>query len=260
MLQAPPTQNAWQTPPDRICLEGAEVHIWRASLDQPPDLTANFNDLLQPGESTRAARMPLPAVRRRFITARGILRLLLGVYLDEKPQGIKFAYGSQGKPRLADSSALQLYFNLSHSENLVLFAFARGGEIGIDLEYAKPIEDKDKIARRYFSEDERAAYNALPDTQKLQGFYNCWTRKEAYIKARGGGLSIPLDRFSVSLKPGEPAVLLNPVSDPEDAKHWDIRHLHPAPGYVGALAVSPTGPYTISLWDMRLDPFLKRSG
>jgi 4'-phosphopantetheinyl transferase len=176
--------------------------------------------------------------RKRFIVGRGVLRTILGLYLGVEPSLLRFCYNSHGKPYLADrfgGGALQ--FNLSHSHELALYAFTRGREIGVDLEYIRYIPDAEQIAASFFSARENTVLHTLPTSQKQETFFNCWTRKEAYIKAIGNGLAQPLDKFDVSLAPGEPARLLSVDGAPEEASRWSLKALTPAPGYVAALAV-----------------------
>jgi 4'-phosphopantetheinyl transferase len=222
-----------------IALPDAEIHIWRASLD---DYAAHLHRLaavLSAEEQARAERFHFEQDRHRFIVGRGLLRVILGRYLGLKPARVQFCYGQRGKPRLAEGlvdSGIQ--FNVAHARQVALYALVRGHAIGVDLEYVRDLPDLDHIAARFFSERENAARLALPAEQRLLGFYNCWTRKEAYIKAIGEGLTCPLDQFDVSLIPGEPVRLLGIAGDAEAADRWSLWALKPAPGYVGALAAA----------------------
>jgi 4'-phosphopantetheinyl transferase len=161
---------------------------------------------------------------------------------------VHLAYNAYGKPELApDSNAPPLRFNLSHSHELALFGFAYGREIGIDIEYIRPTFAREQIAAQFFSPRENAALRLLAADQHALGFFNCWTRKEAYIKARGQGLSLPLDQFDVSLTPGEPAVLLQTRDIPQEAARWSLHALAPGPGYLAALAVEGRE-WSLSTW------------
>jgi 4'-phosphopantetheinyl transferase len=194
--------------------------------------------LLSHDEQARANRFYLERDRRRFIVARGALRTILGRYLGVEPGQLRFRYESHGKPFLSDDlGAGELRFNLAHSNELALYAFTCGREIGIDVEYIHPVPDVEQIAARFFSVNENAALRMLPESQRLEAFFDCWTRKEAYIKALGEGLTQPLDQFQVSLIPGERAQLLSVNDVPEKVMRWSMATLSPAPGYVGALAV-----------------------
>ena len=176
--------------------------------------------------------------RHHYIVARGGLRTLLGHYLNCIPQALRFAYTTYGKPALIDAASPEsIRFNLSHSGDLVLYAFTRGRELGIDIEWMRPDFARDQIAEQFFSARENTALRALDASQRVIGFFNCWTRKEAYIKARGQGLSLPLNQFDVSLTPGEPAALLQTHDIPEEASRWTLCALNPGPGYAAALAV-----------------------
>jgi 4'-phosphopantetheinyl transferase len=167
-----------------------------------------------------------------------MLRTLLGRYLDLEPNGLRFSYGSHGKPALAgECGGGKVRFNLSHSHELALFAFTRGRVVGIDLERIRPDLVNEQIAERFFSPREIAMLRALPGSLEKEAFFTCWTRKEAYIKARGDGLSLPLDAFDVSLVPGEPAELLESRENSNEVSRWCLQELVPDPGYVAAIAV-----------------------
>jgi 4'-phosphopantetheinyl transferase len=194
--------------------------------------------LLSADEAQRAARYGFARDRRRFVVARATLRILLGRYLNLEPGRVRFCYGTHGKPAL---DALQcegdLRFSLAHSEDLALYAIASGREVGVDLEWVRPLADLRQIAETFFSARERAALFELEPAHRPEAFYACWTRKEAYLKARGEGLALPLDQFDVSLAPGEPARLLGVRGDPRERQRWSLHALAPAAGCVAALAV-----------------------
>lgn len=228
----------WPDPPKNLKLSSADVHVWQAALNPPAALVQQLAQTLRPNERARAARFHFERDRRRFIVARGALRAILGRYLALAPEQVALSYGPQGKPfltRQPENAPLQ--FNVAHSHELALLAFARSREIGVDLEHVHPMPDMEQIAARFFSVQENEALKKVPDNQKLDAFFNCWTRKEAYIKARGQGLSIPLDSFCVSLAPGRPAALLKVENNPQETARWTLTALQPAPGYVAALAV-----------------------
>lgn len=179
--------------------------------------------------------------RRRFIVARGILRALLGHYLQVPATTLCFAYNAYGKPSL-QSPAVQpaLYFNLAHSHEMALYAFSYGREAGVDIEYMRDLalDDYLLMARNHFSPGEYTRLLALPESARKQAFFNCWTRKEAYIKARGMGLSIPLDTFDVSFVPGEPAALLASREAPYTVNSWSLSIPSAPPDYAAALVVT----------------------
>ena len=172
-------------------------------------------------------------LQRSFIVARGVLRTLLGHYLKTPPRDLHFNYGAKGKPSLAGA---RIQFNASHSGDLALLAFTLDCELGVDAEVIRPMPDIEDIAKRFFSTEETAELMSLSAAQREQGFFLCWTRKEAYIKATGEGLSAPLDGFRVTLRPGETARIVHFGHDIDAARAWSLHNLDPAPGYAGALA------------------------
>ena len=217
-------------------LKANEVHVWTAWL-KSSSLAEEFPSILSKDENVRADRFYFQRDRDHFILARGFLRIILSHYVDLLPSQLQFSYGRYGKPFLAPSwNSENLHFNISHSGDLGMFAFARGIEIGVDVEQMRPEPVEDEVAERFFSKTEVTAFRSVPQREREIAFFNCWTRKEAYIKAKGAGLSIKLDEFSVSLIPGEPPVLLQTSFDP-DPSRWKLHSLLPAPGYVGALAI-----------------------
>jgi 4'-phosphopantetheinyl transferase len=230
--------HLWDPPPADLKLSRATVHVWRASLNQMASHVYSLEHTLTPDELSRARRFRCLRDRRRFILARGLLRTVLSRYLGIEPGQLRFCRGDCGKPYLASKHGPNaLSFTVSHSDGLALYAIARGRQIGVDLERIRPIPGVEDIAARFFSTQENAALLTLPAPQRQKAFFTCWTRKEAYIKARGEGLSLPLDGFRVSLTPGEPAMLLSIKDDPQEAARWSLRELRPGLGYVAALAV-----------------------
>jgi 4'-phosphopantetheinyl transferase len=243
--------HLWLPPPAELTLSSAEIHVWRASLDPAASCIERLQSSLSADERQRAARFHFPRDRRRFTVARGVLRDILGRYLGVPPSALAFCYSTYGKPALADVAvATGLRFNVSHSHEMALFAVARGREVGVDIEYLGREIRAEEIAERFFSAHERANLRALPAEVKHQAFFNCWTRKEAYIKAHGEGLSLPLDQFDVTLAPGEPAVLLATRSDPREALSWSLQALTPGPDYVAALAVEGQS-WHLTCWQWR---------
>jgi len=194
--------------------------------------------LLSDAERQRASRLLFERDRDRFIVARARLRQLLAARLGTRPDSVELVYGAHGKPALAPWYAdTDLRFNVSHCDDLTLYAFSCGREIGIDVEAVRPIRDADDIAARFFSQRENRAYRALERRDRPLGFFQCWTRKEAFIKALGDGLSYPLDRFDVSLTPGEPARILRVEDTPGDRCGWRMDSWSPAPGFVAAVVI-----------------------
>jgi 4'-phosphopantetheinyl transferase len=204
---------------------------------------------LAPDEQARAERFYFRKDRERFIVARGLLRVILSRYLDTKPGQLRFCYGLNGKPSLVTTPGQDtLNFNSSHSQGLALYAITRNREIGIDLEYIDTDFACEQVAEQFFSSREKATLRTLPTKMKHEAFLTCWTRKEAYIKARGEGLSFPLDQFDVSMIPGEPALLANTRGDPQEASRWSLRELRPSTSYMAALAVEGHG-WRLSCWN-----------
>jgi 4'-phosphopantetheinyl transferase len=194
--------------------------------------------LLSADEIARARQFHFTKDRENFIVARGLLRLILARYLNIAPDQLRFCYNAYGKPSLASAfCGNDLRFNVSHSNDIALYAITMGREVGIDIEYMRPMASDRLVPEQFFSSREVAALRSLPMHLQETAFYTCWTRKEAYIKAVGKGLAIELDRFDVELRPGEPPVLLSVHNDPHEAARWSLQELIPAEGYVGALAV-----------------------
>lgn len=212
-------------------------------LDVTTEFVWALAALLSDAERQRANRFAFNRDRRRFIVARARLRQLIGARLDQHPGSIGLVCGPHGKPALAAGCAdSNLRFNVSHSGNIAVYAFAQRREIGIDVELIRVLHDADEIASRFFSRRENEAYRALNRSDRPLGFFNCWTRKEAFVKALGEGLYHPLDRFDVSLAPGEPVRILSIDSSPPKARGWQLESFCPAPGYVAAVATENTRP------------------
>jgi 4'-phosphopantetheinyl transferase len=226
----------WHKPPRTLRLAEREVHVWRSSLDLAPECLGVLWQTLAEDDRQRAGRFHFPKDRNHFVAARGRLRVLLGRYAGLPPEDAQFRYGPRGKPYLAgDVTGLQ--FNAAHSHGLALYAFTRGSEIGVDLEYFRSRVSDEKIAERFFSPEEVAALRSLPPSQQREAFFNCWTRKEAFLKAKGEGVAFGLGQFTVSLAPGEPAALLATPFDPPEATRWSLFEVDPGPRYAGAVAV-----------------------
>ena len=240
-------EDLWPVPPKNLPLVENEVHIWRVSLDAPSSEIQRLRTHLLEDEVQRADRFRFPKDRNHFTIARGVLRILLSGYLDLEPEHIQFEYNQYGKPSLHPViGPADLKFNLTHSGELALYAFVRRREVGIDIEDTRRrLDQAEDIAKRYFSEYENQIFQSLPENLRREAFFNCWTRKEAYIKARGKGLLLPLDQFDVTLAPGEPARLLATRDDPLGTSHWTMRALNPGPEYIAALVVEGDG------WDMQ---------
>lgn len=223
-----------------LALGAKEVHVWRGSLDQAPTIVERFAQLLSEDEHARARRFHFETDRQHFIVARGCLRMLISRYTGIPPEEIQFSYGTHGKPQLVSSTAQvgPFNFNLAHSGGLALYAFTQVGEIGVDVELIRRDFTGDEIAQRFFSTAECDCLTQLPKGSRHQAFFNCWTRKEAFIKAMGSGLSLPLDQFDVTLSPAEPAQLLQTRWDESEAARWSLQAIDVGPDYAAAVAVA----------------------
>ena len=212
----------WSDPPENLSLQIGEAHVWRVRLEQPPERVDEFLRTLDEEERMRASRFHFDKHRRHFVVGRGVLRLLLGRYLGMRAEEVRFDYGPNGKPALGgEHRASSLRFNASHSGEIALYAFVRDREVGVDVEFIKPDFVTEGIAERFFSTGEIENLNALCETERAAGFFRFWTRKEAYIKAIGTGLSHPLNEFDVSVA----------------IAGWSIVDLDVGSGYAGAFAI-----------------------
>lgn len=244
----------WLTPPETLALSSDEVHIWRVSLDVNAVCLQRLRHTLAEDELSRAGRFCFWEDRQHFIVARGALRDILGRYLHIASGQLRFSYDAYGKPALISAPGDDaLRFNVTHSHGLALYAVARGREVGIDLERIRAGVEYEEIARRFFSPRENAELRACPARMRLDAFFSGWTRKEAYLKARGDGLSIPLDQFEVSLAPDEPARLLKVSGDRSESFRWSLQELSPDPGYVAALAVEGCN-WRLTCWQWQVQP------
>lgn len=236
--------HSWAASPPELSLVEGEIHVWRAYLDCGGPHLAELQSTLAPDEEARANRYFLVSDRNHYALARGILRELLGRYMGCTARAIQFEYAPHGKPFLRPGfHPLPIRFNVSHSHGLALFAFGLGCDVGVDVELVRSDFGGIDIAERYFAPQEVRDLRGLPTALQAEGFFLCWTRKEAYLKARGEGLQIPLESFSVSLTPGLPERLHS-----ADTARWSLRTLHPDQRYVGALVVGGHG-WSLRCWD-----------
>jgi 4'-phosphopantetheinyl transferase len=215
-------------------LGAREVQVWGIWLSGSDASLAYYRSTLSSEELQRADRFRFENLRHSYTRSRGGLRLLLAHYLGHPPNEIELTCRPKGKPILRDSSRID--FNASHSGQVALYAFTVGCELGIDVEQLRKLDEPESIATRFFSRAEASELLSLPPQQRGPAFFRCWTRKEAYVKAIGDGLTIPLDRFQVTLLPGVPARFVQLASDMGTAADWTLDHLELAPGYLGALA------------------------
>ena len=227
------------------------IACWRVDLDQPEDRVPALAEVLSPDERERASRFVFARDRRRFIVTRACLRALLARACDVPAVAIRFAYAERGKPSLAcGTGAPPVHFNVSHSGDLALIALAPDTPLGIDVEAVRPLADRSDIASRYFTATEARTIATVPSHERDLAFFLCWTRKEAFSKALGDGLALPLDRYRVACRPGEPAQILEVDGSATEAGQWSVHDLRPAPGFVGAAVMrAPPRPLTL----VRLD-------
>lgn len=239
----------WLRQSETPTLSNDEVHIWRASLDVDCQERTRLSSWLSEDELLRADRFVFPHDREHFVVGRGRLRELLGTYLQRPPQSLEFRTGPYGKLSLTDRADLR--FNLAHSYGLALYAFAMNRELGIDVEKIRPEFATEGIAERYFSASEQSELRGVQAELRTNAFFLCWTRKEAYVKAHGGGLQIPLDSFDVSVSPDKPETLRSTDSD-----RWNLRSFEPAPLYVAAI-IAEGSPEFFRFWNADIDPTLE---
>jgi 4'-phosphopantetheinyl transferase len=229
---------SWCSPPDSLTLGRDEVHVWRASMKCTAAQVEILKHTLMAEELRRAERYHFKKDREHFIVVRGLLRTILGRYLNTEPGQLRFCYGPHGKPALEmEPGEDTLSFNLSHSHELCLFAVSRGRELGVDVEYIQAHLAGDQIAERFFSAREVELLRGLPNDLQREAFFIFWTRKEAFIKATGKGLSLPLNQFEVSLVPGKPIVPLSANGDHQETFRWSLQPLVAGSGYAAALCV-----------------------
>ena len=220
----------------RFIIGNDEVHIWRADLSSE-EHACRLEHLLSSDEIKRANRFRFPQHRRRFVIARGCLRTLLGGYLGMDARELIFAYSAEGKPSLDPRHKSDIRFNVSHSGDIAAFGIVVARDIGVDVEMIGREVDVDEIPKRFFSSAEQQMLAGLRGEDKYRGFFNCWTRKEAYVKAVGSGLSLPLRDFDVSLLPGEPAKLLATRPDKNLVDRWSMASLDFGNGCAAAVVV-----------------------
>ena len=232
----------WTSAPPLPALAQRELHVWRASLDVSLAVIRRLESTLNVDEKLRAEKFVVPQARERFVATRGILRELLARYLEIESEKIDFMYGSQGKPSLSSVHNSTVRFSVSHSREMGLFAFARYTEVGIDIELVKPDFKGMEIATHFFSSEEIAALAKLPPELGVEAFFGCWTRKEAYVKARGQGLSIPLRSFTVGFTDSKQLLR------DETGAAWSCYALEPAPGFAGAVVAAGEN-WSLQCWE-----------
>lgn len=220
----------------QVPLAPATLACWRVDLAQPDPVVTALAGVLSDDERQRAARFVFPRDRRRFIVTRACLRVLLAGIAGDAPAALRIVYAPLGKPSLAPGSApTPLHFNVSHSEDVAVIAAARDAPLGVDVEAIRPLPDMMDIAARFFTPAETDTIAAVPPHQRALSFFLCWTRKEAFSKALGDGLSLALDRYRVACRPGDPPRILAIDGSTDAAAEWSMFDLEPAPGFVSAM-------------------------
>jgi len=215
------------------------IDLWTWSLDAGQAERERLERLLSEDERARAARFHFDRDRERHIVAHGRLREILAARTRVAPERLRFAVSRHGKPTLAEPAGPPPHFNLSHAGGLAALALSDDAELGLDVEAIVPL--REDVAGRFFSAREVAAYSALPEAERLAGFFRCWTRKEAVLKSLGDGLSRRLDSFDVTLRANEPARIERIDGEPDAPRTWALLHVEPAPGFVGAIALRSQG-------------------
>lgn len=249
-MQKTKLHSIWLSPADTLSLQSHQVDVWRVGLDLAPGVLGQLEATLSADEKERAARFHFAADRDHFIAAHGYLRDVLTRYLHCEPDQMDFSTNAHGKPSLRGH---QWEFNMSHSGDLALIAISQECKVGVDVERIRSGISSHVIAQQYFSKSEVAELQSLPLEQRESAFFTCWTRKEAYIKAQGLGLSLPLESFDVSLGPNEPAILRATRPDPEEAGRWTLHSMDVDPDYQAAVAALGQG-LEFRLWDWNAAP------
>ena len=239
----------WPAPPANLPLADDEVQVWRLALPENTPCPPELWSALSIAEQERAGRFRFEKDRAAFAATRGALRHLLAGQLGGSPGQLTFELTPRGKPVLAGpEAARKLCFNVSHTRGLALLALTREREVGVDVEGRRAMADAEEIVVRFFSQRESAEFCALPAEQKPEAFFNCWTRREAYLKATGEGIAQALDQLEVTFAPGQPARLLTVRGNADEAARWHLQALAPGEGYTAALAVKGMG-LRVSCWE-----------
>jgi len=245
-MQSIDFNGIWLPSPAVVESRPHQVDIWRVALNLPVDSIERFSLSLSADETQRAGRFHFPAHRHRYILTHGALRDILARYLRCGPNQLRFSANPYGKPALLEQT---LEFNLSHSADFALVAVSGAEQVGIDIEQIRQGISSHVIARQYFSKREVADLEQVPIEKRVAAFFTCWTRKEAYIKAQGLGLSLPLESFDVSLSPDEPAFLRATRPDAREAARWKLLSLDVDPHYAAAAAVENCRDLEFRFWD-----------
>jgi 4'-phosphopantetheinyl transferase len=214
------------------------VHVWCVSLDVDAKRANSFMQILAEDERARAQRIRIENSRRYYVAARGFLRMIVSAYLKKRPEHLEFQYNQHGKPAiLSGSDYTGISFNMSHSHGVALYGIALDRTLGVDIEKIRVDMPHVKIAKRFFSAQEYEALLTLPPEQQTHAFFSCWTRKEAYLKARGEGISSSLRSFSVSFLPGEAPALIDHPLGFQEISRWSVINIDVGPDYKAALVI-----------------------
>lgn len=227
--------KSWEPATTPSGLGDLEVHLWRAELKRHKDRLSDYAEVLSDEERVRAERFRFDRDRNLYVLSRGVLRLLLSAYSGRRAHSLAFRYGSQGKPFL-DADA-EIEFNISHSGELCVMAFARRIRVGVDIEQKSRDLAFLELAERFFAADERNEMSGLDSDGLREAFYAVWTRKEAYIKGLGEGVTHGLDNFAVTVGPDERHPRVRSARNPDAQGQWNLFSFEPETGYAGALAV-----------------------
>lgn len=215
-----------------------QVHVWRIELNRPETERERLWPLLSPEEKQQADRFHFPNGKNHYVVCRGTVRLILAGYLQINPSEVRFQVGPFGKPSLKIASRTKVEFNVSHSHGLALLAVSAGRPLGVDLEQVRVMDTYEQIAVRYFSPIEVKRLRQMADHEKPEAFFSCWSRKEAFVKATGQGISYGLDQFSVPLSLHDPNARFVPIDCPHETTRWRMCTLIPAPNFVGAIVAA----------------------
>jgi 4'-phosphopantetheinyl transferase len=230
-------------------LAARDIDVWAVQVSALDVVVEHCFATLSPDERVRASRYRFEDHRRSYILSRGVLRALVGCYVSVPAGKVRFSYGERGKPHLFGVPT-DIRFNSSHSADVALYAMTRHCDLGVDIEKIRLLEDMHQIADRFFCPEEAQELLGLPRAEQESAFFNCWTRKEAYIKAVGNGFSMPLNGFRVTIKPGDPVEFVHLGNDRQGASEWTLQNIAIAPGYAAAVA------YHDSVRSLRFAPFM----
>ena len=227
----------WPSAAETLCLGSNQIHVWCARLDDFHRELPRFQAMLSSVERMKSERFRFPKDHDSYVIRHGLLRMILGRYLEKFPSEIEFCYGQFGKPQIKEDPVRSpLHFNDSHSGDLVLYAVTRACPIGVDVEQLRAVPYFEEIASRFFSPREAEMLMALPTECRMEGFFACWTRKEAFLKATGEGISERLAKVEVTLAPWEEAKFLRIAEGPQAQAEWQLRSFSPATEYLAAVA------------------------